>query len=139
MKTYASILWLVLIFFGICIKVNYLGEPSMPVSIKTKFGYVFSGPMSKVQNNEGSTLICHSLKCAAEVSDSDSILQKTIENFSEMESFDLKLITPLFLKVSVRIFVAIQMKQDMKFDCLLKLIIKFCKIILHIACINWVI
>lgn len=108
----------------------------MPVSIKTKFGYVFSGPMSKVQNNEGSTLICHSLKCAAEVSDSDSILQKTIENFSEMESFDLKLITPLFLKVSVRIFVAIQMKQDMKFDCLLKLIIKFCKIILHIACIN---
>ena len=104
--------------------------------METKFGYVFSGPMSEVQNNEGSTLICHSLKCAAEVSDSDSILQKTIENFSEMQSFDLKLITPLFIKVSVRIFVAIQMKQDMKFDCLLKLIIKFCKTILHIACIN---
>ena len=104
--------------------------------MKTKIGYVLSGPMSKVQNNEGSTLICHSLKCAAKISDSDSILQKTIENFSEMESFDLKLITPLFIKVSVRIFEAIQMKEDMKFDCPLKLIIKFCQIILHIARIS---
>ena len=46
--------------------------------------------MSKVQNNEDSTLICHSLKCATEISDSDSILQKTIENFWEMKSFDSK-------------------------------------------------
>ena len=58
--------------------------------MKTKFSYVLSGPMSKVQNNEDSTLICHSLKCAAEISDSDSILQKTIENFWEMKSFDSK-------------------------------------------------
>ena len=104
--------------------------------MKTKIGYVLSGPMSKVQNNEVSTLICHSLKRAAKISDSDSILQKTIENFSEMESFDLKLITPLFIKVSVRIFEAIQMKEDMKFDWPLKLIIKFCQIILHIARIS---
>ena len=45
------------------------------------FGYVLSGSMSKVQDNEGSTLICHSLKCAAEISDSESILEKKFEPF----------------------------------------------------------
>ena len=32
----------------------------MSIAMKTKFGYVLSGPMSKVKNNEGSSLICHS-------------------------------------------------------------------------------
>ena len=37
--------------------------------------------MSKVHNNESSALICHSLKCATEINNSDSILQKKIRKF----------------------------------------------------------
>ena len=54
-------------------------EPAMPIAMKTKFGYVLSGPMSKVQNNEGSYLICHSLKCPTE--NSENILQKKTRRF----------------------------------------------------------
>ena len=40
----------------------------MSIAMKTKFGYVLRGPISKVHNNQGSALICHSLKCATELS-----------------------------------------------------------------------
>ena len=66
------------------------GEPGTSIAMKTKFGYALSGPMSKVQNNEGSTLICYLLKCATEICDSESILQKKIENFWKIERFDPK-------------------------------------------------
>ena len=46
-----------------------------------------SGPMSTVQNKG---LICYSLKCATEISDSDIILSKKIEDFWEIEHFDSK-------------------------------------------------
>ena len=109
-------------------------EPAMSTAMKTKFGYVLSGPISKVQNNEGSSLICHSLKCPTE--NSDNILQKKIENFWEIKRFDLKLTTPVFIKVFVRIFVTIQSKPYIKFDCSLQMIMKFYRIILHIASID---
>ena len=46
--------------------------------------------MSIVQNNEGSTLICQSLKYATEISDCDSILQKNFKNFWKIKRFDSK-------------------------------------------------
>ena len=92
-----------------------------------------SGPMSTVQNKG---LICYSLKCATEISDSDIILSKKIEDFGRLNTLTLKLTTPLFIKVFVRIFVTIQMKLDIKFHCRLQMIMKFCKIILHIANIH---
>ena len=107
------------------------GEPGTPIAMKRKFDYVLSGPISKVQNNEWSALICHLLKCATEISDSDSILQKKSKIFGRSNALTLKLKTPLFIKVFMRIFVTIQMKPDMKFDCPLKMIMKFLQIILH--------
>ena len=65
-----------------------LGEPGTLTAVKTKFG--LSGPMSIVQNNEGSTLICQSLKYATEISDCDSILQKNFKNFWKIKRFDSK-------------------------------------------------
>ena len=66
--------------------------------MKTKFGYALTGPMSKVQNNKGSALICHSLKCATDISDSDSILQKKFEHFWEIERSDSKTDNSTFYK-----------------------------------------
>ena len=60
-------------------------EPAMPTAMKTKFGYVLSGPMSKVQNNEGSYLICHSSKCPTE--NSENILQKKTRRFLGDKTF----------------------------------------------------
>ena len=108
-------------------------EPGTPIAMKTKFGYVLSGPMSKVQNNEGSTLICRSLKFGTEICDSDSILQKKSKICGRLNALTLKLTVPPFIKVFVMIFVTIQMKPDMKFDCPLKIIMKFYQIILHIT------
>ena len=46
--------------WDICESEIIRGEPGMSIAMKTKFGYVLSGPTSKVKNNEGSSLICHS-------------------------------------------------------------------------------
>ena len=66
-------------------------EPGTPITMKTKFGYVLSGPMSKVQNNEGSTLICRSLKFGTEICDSDSILQKKSKICGRLNALTLKI------------------------------------------------
>ena len=102
-------------------------ELGTPITMKTKFGYVWMDQCLKfitmmVLLNSN----CHSLlKCATEISDSDSILhtQKKIEMFSEIERFALKLTTPLFTYIFLRIFVTTQMKPVMKLGCPLKMII----------------
>ena len=56
------------------------GEPDTSIAMKTKFSYVWLY----------STLICHSLKCATEISKSDSIFQRKLENFWDIKRFDYK-------------------------------------------------
>ena len=65
--------------------------------MKTKFGYVLRGPISKVHNNQGSTLICHSLKWAAEISDT-VFCKRNSKIFGISNALTLKLTTPLFIK-----------------------------------------
>ena len=52
--------------------------------MKPEFGYALSGPMSKVQNNKDFIIICHSLKCATDISDCASIYQKKLKNFRRL-------------------------------------------------------
>ena len=71
--------------------------------MKPEFGYALSGPMSKVQNNKDSIVICHSLKCATDISDCASIYQKKLKNFRRLNALNLKLTTPPFTKTFRRI------------------------------------
>jgi len=66
------------------------GEKGEPIALKTKFGYVLSGPVSNSRNNTNSTLLCHTLKCVTEIDNNDSILHKRFENFWEIERLETK-------------------------------------------------
>ena len=108
----------------------------MPIAIKTIFGHVLSGRMSNFQNNESFTLIVSHLNVKLKLETLTVFYKNNWKSLGRLNILTLKLTFPVFLKVFVRIFVTIQMKPNMKFYYHLKMIMKFCQIILHIGSID---
>lgn len=55
------------------------GERGTPITMKTKFRNVLSGPVAKIQNLSNPTLICHSLNRFTEIPNNER-MQKNLVN-----------------------------------------------------------
>ena len=60
-----------------------------PVAIKSKLGYILSGPSDiSINKNQSSVMISHVLKCEVEHVDSNTILNEHLDRFWTLETFD---------------------------------------------------
>ena len=57
-------------------------------ALKSKLGYILSGPMQYESCNNSSTLTCHVLKCQTEFISPEEDLAETLNRFWEIECYE---------------------------------------------------
>ena len=63
------------------------GPDNCPIALKSKFGYILSGPINFPSSKNSSTLVTHALKCQTEFIDQNVLLNKELETFWQQETY----------------------------------------------------
>ena len=63
------------------------GPENCPIALKSKFGYILSGPINFPSSKNSSTLVTHALKCQTEFIDQNILLNKELETFQQQETY----------------------------------------------------
>ena len=90
------------------------GKEGEPVALKSKLGYILSGPMQYESCNHSSTLTCHVLKCQTEFRSPEEDLAEKLNTFWELESSEQELHMTIFINNFALIYIPIKPNVDMK-------------------------